>query len=253
MSADDDSRPNALTELVKRARSGRRSDVQALLSALPSVRFLLPITSGVPAVPVGQRVELNQAVELLPHYLPDGRGHRALPLFTYFGPLDRLMPVLDWHTDGGPLQLFTLPGPAAFTLAYKVVDAWKVTALVVDAGAPSELQLTRGEIRSILDGQALPLDAYTRVAEQAASSQVELEPVPAGLVRAVESCLRGFPEVREHRLARIYDPERHTHPRLVLTLWAQDSPYRAALVSAITKAVQTELPPPGELELRFES
>lgn len=254
MSADDGSHavPNALTRLVEAARSGLRRDVRALIDALPTARIMLPLMRSVAAAPVGQPVELNQTVDLSPHFVSDARDRKLLAVFSYFGPLDRIVPSLHWTTDGGPLQLFTMPGPAAFRLAYKVVDTWNVANLVIDPGAPSELVLTRDEVRSILDGNATPLEAY------AASGRVE-EPVhsgealPTALLERVAACLSQYPEVRDHRLDRIFDPERDLRARLVLRVWASESVPRDAVIQAIGAAVQNDLPPPGELQIRFET
>lgn len=249
----DDRWPNALTKVVERARSGLSRDVERLLSALPSARFLLPLVHAVPAAPIGQAVVLDQKVDLSPHYLPDGRGGRWLALFTYFGPLDRIVPRLGWNTDGAGLQLFTVPGPAALQLAYKVVDAWNVMRLVIDAGAPSELVLTRHEIGSLLSGTPTSLAEYAGKGEVVWAPIRAGDPLPPGLVQAIALCLKRHPEVRAHRLESVFDPARDKEPRLVLRLWADESAYRNALVTEITSAVEHEVPPPGLLEVHFEA
>jgi hypothetical protein len=249
--SSEDRWPNALTAIVERARTGLARDVQPLLSALPTARFLLPLAHAVPSVPPGQSVAVDRKVDLSPHYLPDGRGQRLLALFTYFGPLDRIVPSLGWKTDGEDLQLFTLPGLTALQLAHRVVDAWHVMRLVIDPGVSSELILTRNEIDRLLGGEATSLSEYVGKGAQCLPNSGK-EQLPPGLVRAVELCLKEHAEVRDHRLESVFDPARDAAPRIVLRIWATESAYRNALVQAVTDAVQNELPPPGLMEIRFE-
>ncbi|HWA73085.1 MAG TPA: SseB family protein [Polyangiaceae bacterium] len=247
----DDQYPNVLTGIVQKARSGRSQDVQALLVAIPTARFLLPLKHAVPEAPVGQAVTLDRRVDLSPHYLPDGSARR-LALFTYFGPLDRIVPTHQWMTDGDRLQLFTLPGPTALQLAHRVVDAWNVMRLVIDPGAPSELVLTRNEIASLLERKATSLSEYAGRGGESCLPLNAGDPLPPRLVQAIAACLKDHEEVREHRLESVFDPARDKQPRLILRLWTTETAYRNALVNLITSAVQHELPPPGEMEVRFE-
>jgi hypothetical protein len=247
----DDMYPNALTALVEKTRSGRSKDVQDLLVSFPTARFLLPLKHAVPEAPVGEAVTLDRRVDLSPHYLPDGSARR-LALFTYFGPLHRIVQMHRWMTDGDQLQLFTLPGPAALQLAYRVVDSWNVMRLVIDPGASSELVLTRNEIGSLLEGKATSLTEYAGRGGMDCVPQYAGDPLPPRLVQAIAACLNGREDVRDHRLESVFDPARDKAPRFVLRLWTTDLAYRNALVNAITSAVQHELPPPGEMEVRFE-
>lgn len=246
----------ALTRSVAAARSGLRRDVEALLSAFAQSELLVPLSRDVPNTPEGERVELDGELTIVPHLLPDSEGQLFACLFTHTEPLRPIIAALEWTTEGEPLKVCRFPATVALEMAHSVIDEQNVVGLVIDAGAASELCLTRNEVASLLAGRALPLVAYigdipadererTLVAEAG-------DPPPPELSEAVASCLRAFPSVKGYRLERTFNPDRDIEPHLSLTLQVDAAADRGELFRSVTAAAEGKLPPPGYLDVLFE-
>jgi hypothetical protein len=240
----------SLTRPVKDAQSGLRRDVQKLIDAVPSGRLVVPLQRRLTAVRSGTVARLDQSIDIAPHFVPDHLGHPLIALFTFEGPLERVVPSLHWTTDRGPLEICWLPAKAGLQLAYKACDEPSVAGCVLDAGAPSELQLKRAEIRAILDERAIPLVNYAKVT----LADVPIEPPAEGVRNLVEYIVTRHPEVIRYRLERLFDPERELEPRLVLTLRVKTSSEgRQELANEIGGTICEELPAFATVQVRFES
>jgi len=240
----------AFTRTVREAQSGLRADVQKLIDALETGRLLVPLARKLTSIPTGQVTQVDRAVDISPHLLPNKLGQLFIPLFSYETPLDRLMPSLNWTTDGGQLEICWLPAKAALQLAYRAVDERQIVAAVIDVGVPSELQLTRAEIRGILDERALPLVNYA----SATLTDVLAPDQPAeGVRELVAKTLTRYPSIISHRLERLFDAERELEPRLVLTLRTTTATEaRQEWANAIGATIIELLPAFAKLQLRFE-
>jgi hypothetical protein len=121
---------------------------------------------------------------------------------------------------------------------------------VLDAGAPSELQLKRAEIRAILDARALPLVNYAK----ATLADITIEPPAEGVRDLVNRIVARHPAVSKHRLERLFDPERELEPRLVLTLRVTIAAEgRQELANELGGTICDELPAFASIQVRFES
>ena len=240
----------SLTRPVKEAQSGLRSDVQKLIAAVPTGRLVVPLQRRLGAIPTGSVARLDQSISIAPHFVPDQRGQPLVALFTYEEPLERVVPALHWTTDRGPLEICWLPAKAGLQLAYSAIDEASVAGCVIDAGAPSELQLKRAEIRAILDERAVPLVNYAK----ASLTDVVIEPPAEGVRDLVDRIVTKRPEVIKYRLERLFDPERELEPRLVLTLRVTSpSEDRQGLANDVGGTVCDELPAFASIQVRFES
>jgi hypothetical protein len=128
---------------------------------------------------------------------------------------------------------------------------------VVDPGAPSELGLTRAEVQSLLAGRPIPLVAYVEDIPREESDRTLLaepgEPLPERLVSSLESWIGEAPSVSGYRLERTFNPDRDLEPHLTLTLSVAEEADRRELFRGVTSAISGHLPPPGYVDVLFES
>ncbi|MFZ5890940.1 MAG: SseB family protein [Myxococcota bacterium] len=257
MSIDPDStqEPSPFTELVHRARSGLRRDVEALLAGVDDATLLIPLAEDVPEAPEGERMELDHQLALIPHLLPDDDGQLFSALFTQPGAIGPIVDALGWQTSGEPLKVCEFPARIALEMALEVIDGKDVIGLVLDAGADSELCLTRSELASILAGRAVPLLAYVaNIPEEEQANTLVAEPgdpPPPELISALESWLSETPSVVTQKLERTFNPDRDLEPHLTLTLSVENGVDRAQLFREVTARIEGKLPPPGYLDVLF--
>jgi hypothetical protein len=192
----------------------------------------------------------------VPHLLPDAEGQLFAALFTHSEPLEPIVSALGWTTDEEPLKVCAFPARVALEMALDVVDEQRVLGLVIDAGADSELCLTRAELGSILAGRALPLMAYVGdiPGEERARTLIAEpgEAPPAELLSALAGWAKDAPEALSHRLERTFNPDRDIEPHLTLTLRVNADADRDQLFRGVTGALEGKLPAPGYLDVLFE-
>lgn len=243
------------TQLVGRARSGLRRDVEALLEGLDEATLLIPLAEDVPDAPEGERIEIDRQLAIVPHLLPDDEGQLFSALFTHSEAIGPIVDALGWQTSGEPLKVCEFPARIALEMALEVIDGKDVMGLVLDAGSDSELCLTRNELSSILAGRAVPLLAYVANIpedEQANTLVAEAsDPPPRELIEALEAWLRETPSVVTQKLERTFNPDRDLEPHLTLTLTVEASADRAELFRQVTARIEGKLPPPGYLDVLF--
>lgn len=226
------------------------------MAAFEQAELLVPLARDVPNAPEGERIELDGELTIVPHLLPDAEGQLFAALFTHSDPLEPIVPALDWKTGDEPLKVCAFPARIALDMALEVIDEVRVLGLVIDAGADSELCLTRTELASILAGRALPLMAYVGDIPEEERARTLLaepgEPPPAELVHALTSWAASTPNALSHRLDRTFNPDRDLEPHLTLTLRVAPEADRAKLFESVTLALEGKLPPPGYLDVLFE-
>jgi len=246
----------SLTLALERARSGLRRDVAALLESFAQGELLVPIAKNVADVPEGEQIELESELTLSPHLLPDVSGEPFAALFSHTGPLEPIVEALGWTTEGEQLKVCSLPARLALELARNLLNDPRVRGLVIDPGSPSELALTRSELASLLAGRPIPLVAYVQHIPEELDRTVVAEagdPPPQGLVSTLDDWLSSAPEVSGYRLERTFNPDRDLEPHLTLTLTVSAEADRRDLFQGVTRAVADELPPPGYLDVLFET
>jgi hypothetical protein len=132
-----------------------------------------------------------------------------------------------------------------------------VRGLVIDPGAPSELGLTRAELASLLAGRPIPLVAYVENIPHDESERTLVaesgEPLPERLLTNLEGWIDGASAVSGYRLERTFNPDRDLEPHLTLTLRVTEEADRRDLFQGVTRAIASELPPPGYLDVLFET
>jgi hypothetical protein len=252
---DSTQEPAPFTDLVARAQSGLRRDVEALLGGVDEATLLIPLAQDLPDAPEGERVELDREFALVPHLLPDEEGNLFSALFTHPEAIGPIIDALGWQTAGEPLKVCEFPARIALEMALSVIDGRDVLGLVLDPGASSELCLTRDELGSLLTGRAVPLLAYVANIpenEQANTLIAEAgDPPPPALISALESWLSETPSVVTQKLERTFNPDRDLEPHLTLTLSVEGEVDRAALFREVTTRIEGTLPPPGYLDVLF--
>jgi hypothetical protein len=256
VAANDAETEHLLTDALERARSGLRRDVAALLESFEGQELLVPIAKNVADVPDGEQVELEQELKLSPHLLPDASGEPFAALFSHTDPLEPIVDALGWTTEGEPLKVCRLPARVALEVAQNLLGDSRVRGLVIDPGAPSELGLTRAELTSLLAGRPIPLLGYVENIPEELDRTLIAEagdPPPPGLVSALDAWLAATDAVSGYRLDRTFNPDRDLEPHLTLTLQVSADADRRELFQGVTSAVANELPPPGYLDVLFET
>ena len=72
--------------------------------------------------------------------------------------------------------------------------------------------------------------------------------IPAQLV-----CVTGIPDLDRYDLFQMFNSERDTEAHLGLNLWAKTSSNREEIVREINMAMEGKLPPPGYIDIVFNS
>jgi hypothetical protein len=254
--ADTEAEP-PLTAAVARAKSGLRRDVASLVDALDAAELLVPISKQPPNARDGEQTELDGELTLSPHLLPDASGEPFVALFTHTAPLDPIVQALEWTTDGEQLKVCSLPARLALEMAREVLRDTRVRGLVIDPGAPSELGLSRNELESLMSGRPIPLLAYVRDIPEDESERTliaeEGDPLPEELVEALDAWLDTSDDVQGYRVDRTFNPDRDLEPHLTLTVLVTEDADRRALFQSVTGAIEGKVPPPGYLDVLFET
>lgn len=258
--SEDSSQPatSDLTEFVRRARRGLRSDVAALVEALEDAELCVPLREHVPGVPAGEQLELSTELALAPHMLLDPEGHLCCVAFTRGELIDDLAEQLGWTTSGDLLEYCTLPARGVLDMALQVIDDREVVGIVLNPGSDSELFLQRHELASIMNRSALPLVGYVDRIQESSDQGTLLaepaEPPPPELLAALEGALAALPQIASYTLQHTFNPERDLEPHLTLRLRSASPPAdQSAVASTIVEAIAEKLPPPGYIDILFET
>lgn len=245
-----------LTEAVRRARRGLRSDVQVLVDQLPHGELLVPLAEDIDEAPEGERIELEQELTLRPHMVLDEEHNMYCVAYTRSDLMEPMRQQLGWTTSGGELKFCSVPAQFVLDMALQVIDDEEVFGLVLNAGSDEELMLRRDEVGSLAQGQALPLVGYvselpevpgeeTRVVEDA-------EPLPAALYAALDEAVRALPDLVAAEVQTTFNPERdrEPHPTIKLRLKRHDAD-RHQLAESVMDRVGPHVPPPGYVDVIF--
>lgn len=260
-----------LSEVVRTARRGFRSDVQVLTAALPQGALLVPLARAIADVPLGEEIVPEDGeVSLVPHLLPEKDGALFVPLFTDPDILQTVGKYLGWTTEdaagaegdlsaAGELQYCTLPALVALDLAQQIIDGKRVLGAVINPSDEYELLLNRNELGSIVKGQAVPLVGYVQEIplgkdEASLVSQVGSEPDPA-LLSAIELCVKDLKGINGFELRHTFNAERdlEPHPTLVLKVTSEFDVDLEALNRRLSEHVEGKLPEPGYIDVMFET
>jgi hypothetical protein len=116
--------------------------------------------------------------------------------------------------------------------------------------------LTRAELASLLAGRPIPLLGYVKdiPAELDRTLVAEAgEPPPEALISTLDQWSASAPNVTGYRLERTFNPDRDLEPHLTLTLRVGADADLRELFQGVTRAVADQLPPPGYLDVLFET
>jgi hypothetical protein len=248
--------PAALTEAVRAAQSGFRRDVQALIDALEDADLLVPLAEHIPEARLGEAIEIDQPVAIQPHMLLDPEGAAFCCFFTEVSFVERIAEELAWTTSEGDLELCTIFSGYALQMALSVIDGVEVKGLVMNPGSDSELVLSRDEVASMAQGQALPLVGYVDDIEAGPDDTLLAEPAdppPAELLEALERVKGAVPGISDLEVRRTFNPDRDREPHLTVTVKLGDeNADRERLARRVSEAVEGKVPPPGYIDILFE-
>lgn len=260
----DDQEPltySDLSNVVRTARRGFKSDVAQLAAALPGGALLVPLAKSLADVPLGEDVVPEDGeVSLVPHLLPEEDGALFVPLFTDADVLKTVGQYLEWSTEGDTeLQYCTLPALVALDLALQLVDGKRVVGAVINPSDEHELLLARNELGALASGSAIPLVGYVQQipldkSEASLVAQSD-QPPSAELLAAIKACLSHFPDVTDFELRHTFNPERdlEPHPTLVLKVTDESAVNLDELNQRLGTYVEGKLPEPGYIDVLFET
>ncbi|MBM4364404.1 MAG: hypothetical protein FJ104_17130, partial [Deltaproteobacteria bacterium] len=164
--------------------------------------------------------------------------------------------TLGWTTDGGPLELCTLPSAVVLELGASILEDARVAGMILNPFDDGELLLRRHEVASLAAGKPLPLVGYVEALpldEDESRLVAEMDgPPPAEVTAAIEQVLAGTSGAIGHRLYRTMNPERDLEPHLTLNVLVEDDDLdRGALATRLAAALDGKLPPPGYIDIVF--
>ncbi len=244
-----------LTRAVRAARRGLRRDVQAFIDALPDAELFVPLASDLVGAPEGERIEISEELQLVPHMLTDREGKLHCALFTRPEHVQHIEELLGWTTDGSDLKFCTIPALIALDMALQVIDEDEVVGVVFDAGQSEDLCLSRRELASIVQGKAIPLVGYVQDIPDAAEERTLVaepaEPPPEGLVRELDACISEL-GLESYQLRRTFNAERDLEPHWTLLLKSPADTDHQAIVKQIIHRIEDKLPEPGYIDILFE-
>jgi len=251
-----------LTELLTECKRGFRSDVAHLVDALDRGALLVPLKEPIQGVPVGEELELEEELSLVPHLVPDPAGQPFAVLFSDEDVLALVGAHLGWQTGDGDLECCTLPARIALQVAQQLLGDAKILGLVINPGDESELMLRRDELGSILQNKPIPLVGYVQAIPPGGDEKTLVsemaEPPPAVVLDATKACQQRFPAITEINVTQQFNPERDLEPHLTLTLVVGNDPAsqaldREAIHRYLVEQLDGKLPPPGYVDVLFES
>lgn len=254
--ANTEEEASTLTEAVRNARRGLKSDVARLLEELDEGRLLVALARSVPGIEVGKEADVEGEMQLSPHLMADEEGLGYLPVFTRRDALEALGAQLGWQTDSGPLEYCGLPGPLVLDMGVSIVDDEQVVGLVVDPMTESELLLRRHEIASLAQRRALPLVGYVsqiprQEGEKTLVAELD-EPIDPTVTATIQRVLEGLEDPPRWVLGRTFNEERDLEPHLTLNLLtdAEDLDF-GDLAETLATELEGKLPPPGYIDILF--
>ena len=250
--------PNDLIKAVVRARRGLRQDVKLLVDAIAHESFFIPLTKSLADQAQGDQVVLKPDQIIATRLLPkEETGEKFVPLFTEPKILEPFQKAFGWKTEDGPLEYLGISGMEAFQFALKFIEDSRAAGIVINPFHPSGLELGPREVKSIAQGQPIPLVRYLedlplQPGEKFLSGKPSTPP-PADLVKEVESFLAGRPQVLGYEFLQVFNPERDVEPHLLLNIRTRAKGtgmefLRRKLLASLT----VKPPPPGYMDVTFD-
>jgi hypothetical protein len=245
-----------LTDVVRQARRGLRSDVQELVDMLPFGELLVPLAEDIDDAPEGERIEIEKDLTFRPHMVLDEEHNMYCVAFTRPEFMETMREELGWTTAGAELKFCSVPAQFVFDMALQVIDGEEVLGLVINAGTDDELMLRRDEVGSLAQGQALPLVGYVGELPESADEQTRVvehaEPLPEALHAALQEAVAAHAELSSAEVQVTFNPERDREPHPTITLrLARHDVDRHALAESVMERVAPHVPPPGYVDVLF--
>lgn len=245
-----------LTDAVRHARRGLRSDVKELVERMPHGELFVPLAEDIDEAPEGERVEIDQELTLRPHMVLDEEHHMYCVAYTRPELMEPMRQQLGWTTSGGELKFCSVPAQFVLDMALQIIDDEEVFGLVLNAGSEDELLLRRDEVGSLAQGQALPLVGYVSELPETPGEETQVvehaDPLPAALHEALADAVRAHPDLAGAEVHTTFNPERdrEPHPTIKLRLQRHDAD-RHLLAESVMERVAPHVPPPGYVDVIF--
>lgn len=245
-----------ITDAVRQARRGLRSDVQALVERLPDGELLVPLAEDIADAPEGERIEIEQDLTFRPHMVLDEEHNMYCVAYTRPEFMETMRAQLGWTTSGEELKFCSVPAQFVLDMALQVIDEQEVFGLVINAGADDELMLRRDEVGSLAQGQALPLVGYVSELPEGPGEETQVvegaEPLPDSLHAALAEAVAAHDELSGADVQITFNPERDREPHPTITLrLARHDVDRHELAEKVMERVAPHVPPPGYVDVLF--
>ena len=251
------SRLGDLTDAVRTARRGFRSDVKVLVDSIDDGELFVPLAKTIEDAPLGEEIEVGEELSIVPQLLSSEEGQVFCALFTRPAMLDGLDDRLGWTTDDGDLQYCALPARLAIDVALSIVDDENVHGLVFNALDDTELMLQRTELASIAQGRPIPLVGYVQQIpieddEETLVAEPD-EPPPQEVIDVLDRCTEEITDVKGYVIEQTFNAERDLEPHMTLKVRTKrrDADY-AAIANRLMAELEGKVPPPGYVDIVFE-
>lgn len=247
-----------LTGVVIEARRGLRRDVKLLCDALKEGWLFAGLAKRLSEGSDDRRVHLHAGQQIALHHLSHPETHEiACAAFTRLEFLTPLQEQLNWRTDGGPLEYCRLPARPLFEMILPDLNSGAVSHLVINPFQETVLELAKEEVAALVKNEPIPLKRYLQQLPIQENEQIIVGkpavPPPAILVQVIENYVRTHPDLDGYNLFQMFNTERDTESHLGLNLRAKSSSKREDIVREITLAMEGKIPPPGYIDIVFNS
>jgi len=248
-----------LTPYVIQARRGLRRDVKAFASALPNGKLFIPLSRRLEAPISGQKsFTVGTDTEIFAHTLthPDTKAV-ADALFTKKDLMTRCERDFGWKTDGGQLEYCAVPGNLILELVSKNLESGRTSSLVINPFHDSMLELQREEVLGLVKNEPIPLKHYL-VGLPVQEDEKSMVGAPANkpsreLVDTILGYVLSHSDLSGYDLFQMFNEERDVEAHLGLNIYSKSGKYDEEISNEIQLAIHGKLPPPGYIDILFNS
>ena len=255
--SEDHQEQTQLEHAIAHAQRGLKSDVQVLIEAIAKGEVYIPLAEDMPDTPENEELDIGEGISFRPHMLLDPEHQPYAVCFTRPDFVATIQEEMQWKTSDDELKFVRGPVALALDLGQADADGQSVQGIVINPASEMELVLTRQEVGSILQGQALPLVGYVEnlppgLEEETIEIEGADEP-PAALLEALRKSESEINDLVKVEVKTTFNPERDREPHLTLylTVLSDDPEDRQAIAEDIMDETVQLLPEPGYCDIVF--
>lgn len=252
-----------LTDLARRATSGKRTPVRRFLNELKEASVLVPTHPGPNPGPSIDREEVDRTEsgqenrELRPRVLETDSGTPFLPLFTGRSFLEAFLERMDPETESFEGSFRSVTGSEGLGLAEQLRQRGTVEGVVFDLYQDTELRVFHEEVKQLARDKAVPLKQHL-LGEEVGEGSMHIVPppettVPDAFTETLQEYVRDRPDLESSSWVWGLNPEVDNRPHLIVNLeTGGDDVDREAHVKRLIGLLEGTIPEPGFVEVVFD-